>query len=168
MATQNMPAVSIDINMFWQIINFLILMFFFKKYFQKPISKMLDARKEKIANELKQAETDRKMAAEANEETQGILKAAKAEANEILLRAEKKADERKETILKEANAQREKTIKSAELEVEKMKKQARKELQSEVTALAVSLAEKMINERLDSKLGENLLNDFIEEVGEDR
>nr|Q8KRV2.1 RecName: Full=ATP synthase subunit b, sodium ion specific; AltName: Full=ATP synthase F(0) sector subunit b; AltName: Full=ATPase subunit I; AltName: Full=F-type ATPase subunit b; Short=F-ATPase subunit b [Ilyobacter tartaricus]AAM94909.1 subunit b [Ilyobacter tartaricus] len=158
MAPQNMPAVSIDINMFWQIINFLILMFFFKKYFQKPISKVLDARKEKIANELKQAEIDREMAAKANEETQGILKAARTEANEILLRAEKKADDRKEAILKEANSQREKTIKSAELEVEKMKKQARKELQSEVTALAVNLAEKMINEKLDSKLGANLLN----------
>lgn len=143
-------------------------MFFFKKYFQKPISKVLDARKEKIANELKQAEIDREMAAKANEETQGILKAAKNEANEILLRAEKKADDRKEAILKEANSQREKTIKSAELEVEKMKKQARKELQSEVTALAVNLAEKMINEKLDSKLGANLLNDFIEEVGEDK
>ncbi|MGL5934639.1 MAG: F0F1 ATP synthase subunit B, partial [Cetobacterium sp.] len=31
-----MPAVSIDINMFWQIINFFILVFIFNKYFKAP------------------------------------------------------------------------------------------------------------------------------------
>nr|CAA38580.1 ATPase b subunit [Propionigenium modestum]CAA41370.1 F0 subunit [Propionigenium modestum]CAA46896.1 ATPase b subunit [Propionigenium modestum] len=163
-----MPAVSIDINMFWQIINFLILMFFFKKYFQKPIAKVLDARKEKIANDLKQAEIDKEMAAKANGEAQGIVKSAKTEANEMLLRAEKKADERKETILKEANTQREKMLKSAEVEIEKMKEQARKELQLEVTDLAVKLAEKMINEKVDAKIGANLLDQFIGEVGEEK
>lgn len=168
MAPTNMPAVSIDINLFWQIINFLILMFFFKKYFQKPIAKILDARQEKIANELKQAEIDRELAAKANGESEAILKSAKAEATEILLRAEKKAEERKESILKEANTQREKTIKSADVEVQKMKEQARKELQGEVTDLAVRLAEKMIAEKLDSKLGANLLDNFIEEVGEEK
>lgn len=168
MAPQNMPAVSIDINMFWQIINFLVLMFFFKKYFQKPIAKMLDARKEKIENELKQAQIDRELAAKANEESEDILKSAKSEATEILLKAEKKADERKDAILKEANVQREKTLKSAEVEVQKMKVQARKELQGEVTNLAVKLAEKMIAKKLDANLGADLLDNFIEEVGEEK
>lgn len=164
----NMPAVSIDINMFWQIINFLVLMFFFKKYFQKPIAKILDARKEKIETELKQAEIDRELAAKANVESEAILKEAKVKANERLLQAEKKAEERKETILKDANTQMEKVLKSAEVEVHKMKEQARKELQDEVTELAVKLAEKMIAEKLDNNLGSNLLDGFIEEVGEDR
>ncbi|MGL4867038.1 MAG: ATP synthase F0 subunit B, partial [Cetobacterium sp.] len=43
-----MPAVSIDINMFWQIINFFILVFIFNKYFKGPLAKLMDTRKEKI------------------------------------------------------------------------------------------------------------------------
>lgn len=166
MAQQYMPAVSIDVNLFWQIINFFILMFVFNKYFKAPLKKVIESRKEKIASDLKSAEADKMAAAKTNEEAQNILKSARTQAGEIIQLAEKKADERKEQILKEANSQREKMIKSAEVEVEKMKESARKELQTEMTDLAVRLAEKMIKERLDSNLNSALVDDFINEVGE--
>lgn len=166
MAQQYMPAVSIDVNIFWQIINFFILVFVFNKYFKAPLKKVLDARKQKIAADLMSAQADKHDAARAKDEAMDILKNAKREAGDIIQLAEKKADERKEQILKEANTQREKMIKSAEVEVEKMKESARKELQTEMTALAVKLAEKMIKEKLDNQLNASLVDDFINEVGE--
>ena len=56
MATTIMPVVSVDINMFWQIINFFILVFVFNKYFKKPLGKMLESRKEKITSDLREAD----------------------------------------------------------------------------------------------------------------
>jgi F-type H+-transporting ATPase subunit b len=161
-----MPAVSIDINLFWQIINFIILMFIFKKYFYKPINRFLEKRKEHITNDLVQAKAEREAAAASNKKAESHLKTAKKEAQQIIASAEKKADERKEQILKETNATREKMMKSAEFEIAKMKEQARKELQTEVTELAVILAEEMIKDKMNSELESDLLDQFIDEVGE--
>jgi F-type H+-transporting ATPase subunit b len=161
-----MPAVGIDINLFWQIVNFIILVFVFKKFFHKPLNEFLEARREKIAGELTDAKKDRETAEKLKEEAGKLLKEAKIEANKIISIAEKKAEERREHILKETNATREKMIATAEAEIAKMKSQARKELQDEVTKLAATLAERMISEKMNPEIGTNLLDQFINEVGD--
>lgn len=168
MATTIMPAVSIDVNMFWQIINFFILVFVFNKYFKKPLGKMLETRKAKIISDLSDANANKEAAMKLQKEAEGILKKAKFQANEILKTAEHKADKRRENILSEAKDQRDKIIKNAELEAVKMKSDVRKELQDEVKDLAVRLAEKLIEEKINPKLESTLIDEFIEEVGEER
>jgi F-type H+-transporting ATPase subunit b len=164
----NGKVVSIDINMFWQIINFFILVFVFNKYFKKPLGKMLDSRKKKITSDLSQAEDTKKAAIELQKESEEILRKAKIEANEILKTAEKKADERREAILDEAKTQREKIIKTAEMEAIKMKSDAKEMLQEEVKVLAVKLAETLIKEKINSKIESTLIDEFIDEVGEEK
>lgn len=168
MATTVMPVVSVDINMFWQIINFFILVFIFNKYFKKPIGKMLESRKEKITSDLREAEDNKKAAMKLQKESEDIVRKAKIEANEILKNAEKKADERKESIITEAKSQRDKIIKTAEMEALKIKSDAKAMVQEEVKVLAVQLAEKLINEKINSKIESTLIDEFIEEVGEER
>lgn len=165
MAPTNMPAVSIDVNMFWQIINFFILLFMFNKYLKAPLSKLLAERKEKISTEFVEAKKNKEEAEIKNKEAQKILKEAKEEATKILQLAEKKADDRKENIISEAIIQRDKMIKSAELEINKMKNAAKKELEVEMNGLAVKLAEKIIKENLNSNLETALADKFIDEVG---
>ena len=168
MATTVMPVVSVDINMFWQIINFFILVFIFNKYFKKPIGKMLESRKEKITSDLREAEENKKAAMKLQKESEDIVRKAKIEANEILKNAEKKADERKESIITEAKSQRDKIIKTAEMEALKIKSDAKAMVQEEVKVLAVQLAEKLINEKVNSKIESTLIDEFIEGVGEER
>ena len=168
MATTIMPVVSVDINMFWQIINFFILVFVFNKYFKKPLGKMLDSRKEKINIDLREDDENKKAAIKLQKESEEILRKAKIEANEILKTAEKKADERRESILNEAKTQREKIIKTAEMEALKMKTDAKEILQEEVKVLAVKLAEKLIEERINPKIESTLIDEFIEGVGEEK
>lgn len=168
MATTVMPVVSVDINMFWQIINFFILVFIFNKYFKKPIGKMLESRKEKITSDLREAEENKKAAMKLQKESEDIIRKAKIEANEILKNAEKKADERKESIITEAKGQRDKIIKTAEMEALKIKSDAKAMVQEEVKVLAVQLAEKLINEKINAKIESTLIDEFIEGVGEER
>lgn len=56
-------------------------------------------------------------------------------------------------------------LKSAELEIQKMKHAAKKELEVEMNQLAVTLAEKIIKENLNSDLEAALADKFIDEVG---
>lgn len=168
MTPTNMPAVSIDINLFWQIINFFVLVFIFNKYFKKPLMEIMRKRKEKIAEEISEAKKNNEESKLNKEEADKILKDSRVEASKIIQLAEKKAEERKETIISEAMAQRDKMIKTAEAEIEKMKQSARKELEKEMNKLAVSLAEKIIKENLNSDLTIALTDKFIDEVGEVR
>lgn len=163
MATNLMPVVSIDATLFWQIINFLILVYIFKRYFFKPMGEFLAKRQEIIANDLEAARQDKEASEVAKKEAEDTLKTAKKESNELLISAEKKAEDRKDVILKEAHAQREKMIKTGEAEVAKMKDQARKEMEKYAREAAADLAEKLIADKTQS----GLIDEAIAKVGEE-
>ena len=116
-----MPAILIDINLVWQIINFCVIMFIFKKKLFGPVSRIISERKALITKDMDDAKKDKEEAEKSKVKAEAELKKAKAEALKILVEAEKKSEERKDAILKDAHAQREKMIKSGEAEVEKQK-----------------------------------------------
>lgn len=167
LAAQTMPTISIDINMLWQIINFLVLIVIFNKYLKNPLNKILRERKDIISTNLEGAKQDKEEAEKLKEEAEERLKKAKKEADEIIIRAEKKADQRKEEILRGATSHRDKILKSAEIEVGKMKARAEEEIREEMQTLAVKIAEKIIKGKLDSKHSNELINNFIDELGEE-
>lgn len=162
----NMPAVSIDINLFWQVINFGILVYVFKKFLFNPMIDILKKRKEQIEGDLESAKQDKEESLSMKEEIKKELKETKIKNSEFLNEAVKKAEEIKEDILKEAHAIREKMITAAEADIMKMKDQVKRELRGEMTDIAIQLAEKMIGEKMNDTLGEKLVDQFIEEVGE--
>ncbi|MGL4403968.1 MAG: F0F1 ATP synthase subunit B [Fusobacteriaceae bacterium] len=166
MVQTNMPAVSIDINMFWQIINFIVLMFMFNKYLKAPLAKILSDRKNKIVNDLEQAQEAKKTAEALKKEMEETLKASRVEANEMIAKAERKAQERYEALVKEGHIHRDKMIKSAELETVKMKEDLKKELTQSLRETAALMAMEVLNKKMDETEKNSLLNEFIDEVGE--
>lgn len=160
------PVVSVDPMLLWQIVNFLILVWVFKKFLFTPMGTMLEKRKNQIAKDVTAAKKDKEEANLLKIEAEKAIKESKIKAQEIMVDAVKKAEEIKEDIMKETHAQREKMLKAAEAEALKTKEQAKRELRDEMTEIAIKLAEKMVMQRIDKKVGSELLNDFIEEVGE--
>ena len=146
-------------------LNFLILFYAFWRLFGKKIGPILDERKKIVTSKLSEAEEERMNAKKAVAEADELKKEAKKRANEIIIRAEISADERKEKIIKDANMSRDKMLVAAETDIQKMKQNASKELQKEVSGLAVTLAEKIIKENVD-KSEDKIINNFIEELGE--
>lgn len=160
------PVVSVDPMLLWQIANFLILVWVFKKFLFTPMGTMLEKRKNQITKDITAAKKDKEEAIALKAEAEKAIKESKIRAQEIMVDAVKKAEEIKEDIMKETHAQREKMLKAAEAEALKTKEQAKRELRDEMTEIAIKLAEKMVAQRIDKKVGSELLNDFIEEVGE--
>ncbi len=87
-----------------QVVNFLILLFILKKFLYKPILKVLEERKKKIAESLQNAEEIEKRLAEIGErEAEALLKSAKesekmikdagAEGSQIIVDAHKTAEQ---------------------------------------------------------------------------
>ena len=163
MENMTMPAILIDINLVWQIINFCVIMFIFKKKLFGPVSRIISERKALITKDMDDARIDKENAEKERLTAEAELKKAKAEASKILVEAEKKSEERKDAILKDAHAQREKMIKSGEAEVEKQKEIAMKDLQVYARNLISDFTEKLVS----NKTASTLIDEAIDKVGEE-
>mgnify|MGYP003529416400 CR=1 FL=1 len=150
-----MPAILIDINLVWQIINFCVIMFIFKKKLFGPVSRIISERKALITKDMDDAKKDKEEAEKSKVKAEAELKKAKAEALKILVEAEKKSED--------AHAQREKMIKSGEAEVEKQKEIAMKDLQVYARNLISDFTEKLVS----NKTASTLIDEAIDKVGEE-
>lgn len=147
-----------------QVVNFLVLLFILKKLLYQPILKVLDERKKKIEQSLKdataielkltQTEEDReKKLAKASEEARQILDEATKSANLVIEEARLKASKDMEEIVK-------KGFGTINAEREKMHQEIREEL---AELIEVSL-EKVAGKILTSKDQKELVQKTIKQL----
>jgi len=150
----------------WAIINFLILVAILNKFLYKPVTKMLDERKNEVVNNLNMAERSKQDAEKLKEEYALHLQNAKSEAQEIVVKATKMGEETKNEIVSQARVEAEKVSVKAQEEIRLEKTKALAELRDEVATLAVLAAGKIISRTIDTKDHEKMVKDFVKEVGE--
>lgn len=157
--------VNIDFTMAIQIINFLVLVYFFTRAFSKKIGKILEDRKKMALSEMEIVENEKEKLEEKKKNIEKLKKESKRRANDILIKAERQADERKDQIINLAMNNRERMMMKAEADIEKMRQKAKFELQKEVGEMAVDLAEKIIKENID-KSQDKTIDKFIDGLGD--
>ena len=155
-----------DINMtlLGQTIAMIVFVWFCMKYIWPPILAALEERQKQIEEGLAAADLSQEkllqaqseaddIVAEARKQATGILDQAHARANEIV--ADGKADGTKE---------RERQLAAAKAEIEQETNRAREELRGEVSAIAISSAEKILNREIDGKAHEDILGRLAREL----
>ena len=100
------------------------------------------------------------------EKYQQQMAESKKEAQEIIERANKIGMQAREEITKEAKEDAAKTLEKAKREIRGEKAKALEQIRKEAAILAVMAAGKVINKQLDPKQHEELVKDYINEVGE--
>ncbi len=110
-----------------QVVNFLILLFILKKFLYKPILRVLDERRKKIEESLKNAEEIEKKLLLTEEEKEKILAKASLEAQKIIDNTKAEIEIMKEEGKAQAQELASQIIKKAEesslAEMEKMKQE---------------------------------------------
>ena len=157
--------VNIDFTMAIQIINFLVLVYFFTRAFSKKIGKILEDRKKIALSEMEIVENEKAKLEEQKTAITKLKKESKRRANDILIKAERQADERKDQIVSTAMENRDRMMMKAEADIEKMRLNAKFALQKEVGHMAAELAEKIIKENVKDKQ-DTIIDNFIEQVGD--
>lgn len=144
-----------------QIVNFLIL--FAALYFLlwKRILRMLEERKQRIAQGLAEAEQARKDRERAEAEYQQRIERAEQDREEILAKAVGKGVQAKEEILAEARAEAERIIADARTELERDRQEMLAELRGQVASLAIAVSNKIIGETLDERRQRRLIDEFF-------
>lgn len=153
-------------TLIFAIINFLILLFCLKKFLYKPLFKMLDERASTIAKNLDEAESARDEANALKAEYEASLKEAQTKAQEIIQNANKLGEETRAEIVAKAREEAVRASEKAREEINREKEQALKDLRAEVADLAVDAASKIIGRNVTVADHENLVNEFIKEVGD--
>lgn len=148
------------------IINFAVLVTVLKVFAYKPVCNMLDARRAEIENNLNSAEQAKLDAQKLKDEYASQIQDARQEAQEIINQATKAGEQAKSEIVTEAREEAARLTERAKEEIAREKSEALAEIRNEVAELAVLAAEKVVGKTIDAKDHENMVNNFVKEVGE--
>jgi F-type H+-transporting ATPase subunit b len=156
-----------QINFFWvitQAISFLI--FFAILYFAafRRIGGVLEERRSKIEQGLKDAEQARHDRERAEAERVTALQEARREANDIVARAQKVAQESRDADIAATKADLERLRERATAEIEAEKARAISDLRTEVADLALRAAGKVVGETLSGERERRLVSEFLAET----
>ncbi len=155
---------NINLTLIGQSITFIAFILFCMKYVWPALLGVMEAREQKIAKGLEDAEKADKDLELAKAQADEALNKAKEQASVIVEQANKRAaqivDEAKEQAVTEADR-----IKAAaSAEVDREVSQAREELRSKVSVLAVAGAEKILGSSVDATAHSAMLNKLAAEL----
>lgn len=146
-----------DATFFAQILNFIILLFILAKFAYKPLMKVLDARRERVTNDLETAEKTRTEAEALKNQYSRQLSEARSEATAIVEKANKIGQKMHDDFVAQAQAEKEQLIVSAKQTIENEKQQALTEVRSQVITLATEIAGKVVDQKLNSEADQALV-----------
>ena len=164
---QTLDVISVNV---WQILislaNLFILFLIIKKFLFKPVKRTLEARQALIDGKLSDAEQAQNAALQSKAEWEEKLRTANEEANGIIKSASETAKRRAEAIIAEADEKALLLSRRAEEQIMLEKKKAENEIKQEIVDISVALAEKMLSRKLSDADHRNMINEFINEIGD--
>jgi F-type H+-transporting ATPase subunit b len=131
-----------------------------------PARKMLQGRKQKIADELKDAADDKETAAKLKAEYEEKLKNVDKEVEKIISDARQNALIGAAMIEDEARDEAHRIVKRAEEEAALEKSRAMDEMKNEIIAIASIMAGKVVAANIDTTVQQQLLDETLREMGE--
>lgn len=156
-----------DWNFLWTIIDLIIFFVLMKVFLFKPIKKTLDARKELVDKQFKDADDAQKQAEELKEKYQSELDSVENEKKQIISDARADAKIEYNKIVDKAQGEAEKikasAKRAAEIETEKAKKAAKEQ----IAALAMEAAEKVVSEKVSAESDSRLYDEFLNESSDE-
>ena len=147
-----------------QMITFAILIWFTVKFIWPPLMSAIEERQQKIAEGLAAADNAQKNLAQADAKVAEELKAARAKANEIIEQAHQRANQLIDAAKADAVAEGARQKALADAEIEAAANRGKEELRKQVSALAVSGAEKLLKREIDASAHKVLLDELAAEI----
>jgi F-type H+-transporting ATPase subunit b len=152
----------------WGAIGFLVVFFFVAKMGLPAIKKGMDARTERIRADLDAAETQRTEADTLLAEYRAQLADAKNESARIIEEARQSADSLKRDQEARLQSELAELRSKAASDIDAAKVQAIADLRGEVAQLAVAAAEVVVGKNLDQATQMQLIEDYINQVANQR
>lgn len=148
------------------LMNTLAVFFVAKKYLFVPVKNMIDSRQKEIDTMYEEADAAKAEAETLKAEYQEKLDTARQTSERIVKEAVARGQSREEEIISEANAKATLILEKTAADVVREKKKVMNDAKDEISALAMSIAEKVVGRELNDSDQVKLVDAFIEELGE--
>ena len=146
--------------------NMLITFAVLKKFLFKPVKKMIDDRQQEINTMYADADAAKQKAADLEKEYADHLQSIKDERDAMLREATARAQKREEEILRQANAEAAHILDKAAADAAMEKKKAINDAKDEIAEMAMAIAGKVVGRELNDADQANLVDHFIDELGD--
>ena len=149
-----------------QICNLFIQLLVVKIFFLDKIKAILDQRREAADKQITDAEAAKAEAMVIKETYEKNMAEAKAKADDLLMNAQRTANSRSEEIINQAQAAAAQIKSKASADIEMEKKKAVNDAKNEISGLAMAIAGKVVERELNSADQADLIDRFINELGD--
>lgn len=131
-----------------QIVNFLLLLFILNKILFKPLLKVLDERKRKIAVSLEEAEQISKELANAEKTSKELIEKANLKSDQLILEAREASERIHATAVSKAKLEAEKIFQKNQENLTLEKEKMRASLRAELMDVVVIATQKILGKNL--------------------
>ncbi len=155
---------DINLTLIGQSISMIVFVWFCMRFIWPPILAALEERQEQIEAGLAAADKGQESLVKAAAEADEIVTEARTQATGILDQAHARANE----IVADGKAggvkERERQLEAAIADIEQETNRAREELRGQVSAIALSSAEKILQREIDGKAHNDILGKLAQEL----
>ncbi|WP_299872146.1 F0F1 ATP synthase subunit B [uncultured Cocleimonas sp.] len=155
---------NVTATLIGQLIVFSILIWFIKAVLWEPVINTLEDRKKRIADGLAASEKGMKDQELAAENAKHAIKEAKQAAAEIIAQAKARDTQMIEEAKNKAVEEADRVIAGAQAEIDQEVNRAKDSLRTQVSALAVAGASKILGKEVDANAHKAALKELIEQI----
>ncbi len=128
-------------------VNFFALLAVLTYFLYKPLLKIIDERREKVAESVRVAQEAARTLQDAKNESDSLIGTASREAETLVAAARTRADEKGSEIVKSAEERAQRVMKEAQERAEEAQRQAMAESSKDIARAAMLAAEKILREK---------------------
>lgn len=144
-----------------EIIAFLFVLWFIWRKVLPYLNKALEERQEQIRESLEAAEQARQQADETRSERQGIIDEARQQARDIVASANATAERVRDEAVEKGRQEYERLVAGAEADIALSRQRAIDEVSSQVGALVLSVAQRVIGREIDAASHRGLIDEAV-------
>ena len=155
---------NLNATLFAQAVSFFLFIYVSVKWVWPMVLRKIEERQKVIAEGLAEAERGRSSLADAQKQSDAVLKEARERAHELVASAEKAASLRIEESKAQAKSEGERLVAAAKAQIEQEVQSAKQQLREQVARLAVAGAEKILQREVDPRAHAQMLDQLKAQI----
>lgn len=148
------------------LLNTITLFLVLRHFLFKPVMKMIKDRQEEIDTMYREANEAKSSANALEAEYQQKLSVAADTSERIVKEAVDRGRQREDEIIRQANADASAIRSKAAADIAQEKKKALNDAKDEISGMAIAIAEKVVGRQINEADQDKLVDEFIDQLGE--
>ncbi len=148
------------------LLNLVVTYLILKKFLFKPVNKMIDDRQKEIDDLYADAEQTKRQAEDLKADYDHRLSEAKQTSAELIQNATQDANRRSDEIIRQARGEADAIRNKAMSDIALERKKAINDVKGDISRIAMDIAEKVVEKKLDAADQDRLIEGFLRDMGD--